>query len=318
MVAPVPNPSTTCTGGVITAVPGSQIITMTGGSVPAQVGAVPGICTITVTVQGNDSNATPSNRFNTILTTNVSGTVQSTGATIISSTDARATLRTEVLTIGVVKGFDPVLVYGGVYSTMSVQLVNPNNAALTGIAFTDNMALLGTGMELDDPTAFDVGTCGGTLTGNPGDSSFSFSGGTLPANSNCTVTLHVVMAVNGNLTNLIPAGAVTTFNGVSSTQPTEASLTNLPGANATKSFNPIVILPGQYSTLTITIENTGNIPLVDMALTDTLPGDLVVAGAPAPLPINNCGGTLSAPVGSQTIALTGGSLDREFKLYDEY
>ena len=232
VVAPVPDASTTCAGGSITAVPGSQTITMTGGTVPARVGAVPGICTITVTVQGNDSNATPSNRTNTIPTTNVSGTVQSTGVTINPISNAVATLRTEILTIGVVKGFDPVLVYGDAYSTMSVQLVNPNNAALTGIAFTDDMALLGTGMELADPVAFDVGTCGGVLTGNPGDSSFSFSGGTLAANSNCILTLHVVMAVNGNLTNRIPAGAVTTFNGVSSTQPTEASLTNLPGATS--------------------------------------------------------------------------------------
>ncbi len=82
VVAPIPNASTTCAGGNVSAVPGSQTITMTGGTIPAQVGNVPGICTITVTVQGNDSNATPSNRINTIPTTNVSGTVQSTGATI--------------------------------------------------------------------------------------------------------------------------------------------------------------------------------------------------------------------------------------------
>ena len=234
---------------------------MTGGIIPAQAGGIPGTCTITVTVQGNDSNATPSNRTNTIPTTNVSGTLQSTGATINPIANAVAVLRTEILTIGVVKGFNPVLVYGGAYSTMSVQLVNPNNITLTGIAFTDNMALLGTGMELADPVAFDVGTCGGVLTGTPGDLSFSFSGGTLPANSNCVLTLRVVMEVNGNLTNRIPAGAVTTSNGISSTQPTEASLTNLPGASVSKSFNPNAILAGGFSTLTITIQNTSSIPL---------------------------------------------------------
>jgi LPXTG-site transpeptidase (sortase) family protein len=121
------------------------------------------------------------------------------------------------------------------------------------------------------------------------------------------------MNVNGNLTNLIPAGAVTTANGVRSTQPTEASLTNLPGASVTKSFNPNAILAGGYSTLTITIQNTSNIPIVGMALTDylpgTLPAGLEVAGASAPLPVNNCGGTLLAPIGSQTISLKDGSLD---------
>lgn len=312
VVAPVPNASTTCAGGTVTAVPGSQTITMAGGTIPAQVGVVPGVCTITVTVQGTDNNATPSNRTNTIPIANVSGTVQSTGVVINPVANAVAVLRTEILTIGVVKGFDPVLVYGGAFSTMSIQLVNPNSITLTGIAFTDDMALLGTGMELADPVAFDVGTCSGALTGNPGDSSFSFSGGVLAANSNCTITLHVVMAVNGNLTNRIPAGAVTTANGISSTQPTEASLTNLPGASVSKNFDPNTILAGAYSTLTITIQNTSNIPLVDMALTDNLPGTLPagleVAGASAPAPVNNCGGSLSAPFGSQIISLTGGSL----------
>jgi len=312
IVAPVPNASTTCAGGTVTANPGSQIITMTGGTIPAQSGNVPGICTITVTVQGKDTNATPSPRTNIIPTANVSGTVQNTGVMINPIAQAQSVLTTEPLTIGVVKGFNPVLVYGGAYSTMSVQLINPNNTALTGIAFTDNMALLGVGMELADPVTFDVGTCGGVLTGNPGDSSFSFSGGTLPANSNCILTLRVVMAVNGNLTNRIPAGAVTTFNGVSSTQPTEASLTNLPGASVTKSFNPNAILAGGYSTLTITIQNTSNIPLLGMALTDNLPGalptGLEIAGASAPAPINGCNGTLSAPFGAQAIALSGGSL----------
>ncbi len=52
---------------------------------------------------------------------------------------------------------------------------------------------------------------------------------------------------------------------MSSTQPTEASLTNLPGASVAKSFNPNAILAGGYSTLTITIQNTSNIPLVGMA-----------------------------------------------------
>jgi LPXTG-site transpeptidase (sortase) family protein len=313
VVAPIPNASTTCIGGSVTANPGSQTITMTGGTVPAQVGGIPGACTITVTIQGNDSNATPSNRTNTIPIANVSSTVQSTGTTINPIADAVAVLRTQILTIGVVKGFDPVLVYGGAYSTMSVQLVNPNNIALTGIAFTDDMTLLGTGIELADPVNFDEGTCGGALTGNPGDSSFSFSNGTLAANTDCTLTLRVVMSVNGNLTNRIPAGAVTTANGVSSTQPTEASLTNLPGASVSKSFDPNTILTGGYSTLTITIQNTSNIPLVGMALTDNLPGTLPtgleIAGAPAPLPVNNCGGTLTALAGFQTIALNDGALD---------
>ena len=311
-VAAIPNAITTCTGGVITATLGSGSITMAGGTIPAQVSGVPGLCTITVDVVGLDSSpATSSTQTNTIPTTNVVGTVQSTGNAISPFAQAQAVLTIQNLSIGVVKGFNPVLVYGGAYSTMSVQLINPNtNTALSGIAFTDNMSLLGAGMQLASPVAFNIGTCGGTLTGNPGDTSFSFSGGVLPANASCTLTLRVVMTVNGNRTNRIPAGAVTTFNGVSNPDPTEASLTNLPGVSVNKTFNPAQVLTNQPSTLTITIRNTSNVPVVDMGVADNLPGTLP-DGLEVANPANastTCGGTLTANPGSQNIQLTGGGL----------
>lgn len=311
-VAAVPNAITTCAGGVITATPGSGSITMAGGTIPAQVGGVPGLCTISVDVVGLDGTpATPSTQTNSIPTTNVVGTVQSTGNAISPFAAATANLNIQNLSIGVVKGFNPVLVYGGAYSTMSVQLINPNaNTALNGIAFTDNMSLLGAGMQLANPVSFDVGTCGGALTGNPGDTSFSFSGGVLPANSTCTLTLRVVMTVNGNRTNRIPAGAVTTFNGVSNPDPTEASLTNLPGVSVNKTFNPAQVLTNQPSTLTITIRNTSNVPVVDMGVADNLPGTLP-DGLEVANPANastTCGGMLTATPGSQNIQLNGGGL----------
>lgn len=311
-VAAVPNASTTCTGGTITANPGSNQVLMTGGTVPAQVGGVPGLCTITVDVVGLDSSpVSPSTQTNNIPVANVSATVQSTGTVIQPRQVASAILAIQNLTMGIVKGFNPVLVYGGAYSTMSVQLINPNTTAtLTGIAFTDDMTLLGTGMQLANPVTFNTGTCGGVLTGNPGDTSFSFSGGVLPPSSSCTLTLRVVMNVNGNLTNRIPAGAVTTFNGVSNADPTEASLTNLPGVSVIKSFNPAQVLTSQPSTLTITIRNTSNIPVVNMGLADNLPGTLpdgLEVANPANAS-NSCGGTLTANPGSQTIQLSGGGL----------
>ena len=311
-VAAVPNASTTCGAGVITATPGSNIVSMTGGTVPAQVGLIPGLCTITVDVVGTDSTpSSPSTYTNTIPVANISGTVQNTGVTINPVANASAVLTIQNLTMGIVKGFNPVLVYGGAYSTMSIDLINPNtNTALTGIAFTDDMTLLGTGMKLANPVAFNTGTCGGTLTGNPGDASFSYSGGALPANSTCTLTLRVVMDINGNRTNRIPVGAVTTFNGVSNAFATEASLTNLPGVSINKNFNPSTVLTTQPSVLTITIKNTSNIPVSNMGLADNLPGTLpdgLEVANPANV-TNTCGGTVTANPGSQTVQLVGGSL----------
>src|SRR5436190_15518792 len=133
---------------------------------------------------------------------------------------------------------------------MSIQLINPGGVQLNGIAFTDNMP---NGMILANPLNFNVGTCGGVLSGTSGSASFSFSGGSLPPFGSCTLSLSATMTVNGNLTNVIPAGSVTTTNGITNPQPAEASLTNLPGASVSKSFLPNPAPAGSYSALTITI-----------------------------------------------------------------
>jgi LPXTG-site transpeptidase (sortase) family protein len=207
--------------------------------------------------------------------------------------------------ISLVKGFDPLTVFGGSASTMSIKLINTSNVALADIAFTDNMP---NGMILANPVNFNVGACGGILSAVPGANSFSFSGGTLPALGDCTLTLSATMTVNGNLTNTIPAGAVTTSSGVINVDPARASLTNLPGASVSKFFSPNPIVAGSFSVLTITIRNTGNVAFTGMGLSDSLPAGLTIAGGTAPAPVNNCGGNLTAVSGTQLIELANGAL----------
>jgi LPXTG-site transpeptidase (sortase) family protein len=316
VIANPTNHVTTC-GGTFNPSAGSQTIQLTGGTVPARVGSVNGICTITLDVQGKDSTpTTSSSHVNQIPVANVTATVGALGPTIQPLSPANDTLNIRNLKIGVVKGFDPVLVYGGATSTMTIRLINPNDVLLTGVQFTDNMASISPGIILADPPMFNTGTCGGTLSGAAGASSFSFSGGILYPDYTCELTLRVVMNVNGNRTNRIPVGAVTTFNGVSTDQPTEASLTNLPGLSVVKMFNPNPVNINEVSTLTISISNTSNVPVVNMGLLDnfpTLPDGLVVAGPPNYLASNNCTSsgapaTLIATAGSDFIRLTGGSL----------
>ncbi|HEU0295861.1 MAG TPA: sortase [Anaerolineales bacterium] len=300
IVAPTPNASTTCTGGVVTAVAGTQTISMTGGTVPAQVGNVPGTCTISVDVQGMGSLTT---RTNTIPITNASATIQSTSTSISPGQPASANLIIGNLAIGVVKGFNPLTVFGSSVSTLSVELVNSNAVALTGIAFTDTMP---SGMIIANPANLAVGSCGGTLSGIPGNGTFSLSGASLQAGSSCTLTLSVTITVNGNLTNTLPAGAVTTLNGASNPDPAEATLTNLPGASVSKFFTPNPVPAGDHALLTIRIQNTGGVALSGMGLTDTLPAGLEVLDSPAP--VNDCSGTLTAAGGTRTIRLSNGAL----------
>ncbi|HEX5840189.1 MAG TPA: class F sortase [Anaerolineales bacterium] len=305
LVAPTPNASTTCEGGTIVAEPGTQTISMTGGTVPAQVGEIPGTCTIRVDVQGLGTQTT---RTNTIPVANVSGTLEGTDTVIRPSRPAQANLIIGNLSIGVVKGFDPLTVFGGSASTLSIELVNPNNVEVSGVSFTDNMPA---GMVVADPVNPSVGECGGTLNGTPGENSFTYSGGSVAAASSCFLTLRVTMTVNGNLTNVIEAGALTTFAGVTNPDPAEASLTNLPGASITKSFSPNPIRAGSVARLTFTLRNTGSVALSGMGFRDVLPGDLPVGLeiAESPAPVNECGGTLTAVPGTQLIELSNGALD---------
>jgi LPXTG-site transpeptidase (sortase) family protein len=304
IVAPVPNASTTCAGGTVVAIAGTQTISMTGGTVPAQVRDIPGVCTIMVNVQGPGSLTTLTN---TIPTANISGTIQGTDTTLNPAQPARGDLVIGNLSIGVVKGFDPLTVFGGSASTLSIDLINPNNVQLNGIAFTDTMPA---GMVIASPANPAVGGCGGTLTATPGADSISFSGGSLAASASCTLTIRVTMVVNGNLTNVLEAGAVTTLSGATNPDPSEASLTNLPGASISKAFSPNPVRAGSVSLLTFTIQNTGSVLLSGMGFEDNLPGDLPVGLeiVRSPGPVNQCGGTLTAVAGTQFIKLVDGTL----------
>jgi LPXTG-site transpeptidase (sortase) family protein len=304
IVAPTPNAVTTCVGGTVTAVPGTQTITMTGGTVPAQVGGVPGTCTINVDVQGMGSLTT---RRNTIPPANISGTVQGTNTVQNPAQPAQADLVIGNLIIGVVKGFNPLTVFGGSASTLSIELLNPNNMPMNGITFSDHMP---SGMIIANPASPSVGNCGGAIQAIPGSDSFTFSSGTLTNHTSCTLTIRVTMTVNGNLTNVIEQGAVTTASGASNPDPAEATLTNLPGASISKAFSPNTVRAASPAALTFTIQNTGTVALTGMGFDDRLPGDLPIGLkiVASPTPTNTCGGTFTAVPGTQLIKLVNGAL----------
>ena len=103
---------------------------MANGVVPAQVDGIPGLCTIDVNVQGKSTNgAVAATYTNTIPAANVIGTIQGTGSTMNALAPATADITVRNITLEVVKGFVPQLVYGGTVSQMSITLRNPSAAA---------------------------------------------------------------------------------------------------------------------------------------------------------------------------------------------
>ncbi len=299
IIASPSNMTNTC-NGTVTANAGTQTISLSGGSIPASQS-----CLITVDVQGTSStNPPPGTTYtNTIAIGDVTGKVN--GTTVTQNWAAAS----DDLTVGspdfrINKKFDPILVTGDFPSTMTFTMVNTQSSAVSNISFTDSLP---THMLLANPADADVGTCGGMITPAIDGKSFTYSGGYLPGNGDCKLTIKVFMEVTGNLINTIPQYDVTTTQGATNQDPTSATLTNLSSVGITKQFSPNPVSPGSVSQLTLTVSKIGiGIGLTGLDLTDTLTNGLTIAGLPAAT--NSCGGTLSAPSGGTLISLSGGAM----------
>ncbi len=210
--------------------------------------------------------------------------------------------------IGVNKTFNPTNVSVGQVSTLTVILINNNPATANTTAFTDNLP----GTVVIATPANASNTCGGTPVATPGATSFSFSGGTIPAAvgpvaGQCTVQVDVVSPTAGVFINTIPANAVTSSQGNNS-QAASATLTvaALRAVTGAKAFLPTVLhgsttLPAPTSRITMTLTNPNGVALTNATLTDTLPAGLSVA--PTPNPATTCGaGTVSTTANSATLA----------------
>ncbi|HWW60543.1 MAG TPA: hypothetical protein VN181_04165, partial [Thermoanaerobaculia bacterium] len=188
------NASTTC-GGALIASNGGTSVALSGGTIAAG-----GSCTVTVTVLAS----APGNYPNTIDPGDV------TSANAGSNTaPATATLSVDVLPPpSVTKTFTPSVIAPGESTIITITLTNGNAQAITGVAFTDNYP---SGM-VNATTPNATSTCGGIVSAVPGDDALSLSGGTIPANGSCTVTVRVVTLNPGSYQNVLPAGSVTSAN----------------------------------------------------------------------------------------------------------
>ena len=304
MVANPPLAATTCGTGLVNPAAGDTTISLTGGQILPWVNGVEGICTINVDVVPQNHTGPYTSGF----ATNTINAGQVTNDQGVTNPDAAsANLNFTPLILNVNKKFDPLSVGAGQYSTLTVEVANPQGTAIVDAAFTDSMP---TGMVVFGPPALTVTNCGSdyTHTGiTVGSAVFSFDGLDIAANTTCTIALRVTSTASGNLTNTIPAGGVTSKSGASNQQAASASLTYLPGISLLKTFTPDAIDAGTVSRVTIQINNTNSFEIVSVSLTDALPAGLTVAGTPDAQ--TTCtGGTVTAVAGSTSIALAGATI----------
>ena len=311
IIAPTPSASTTCPGGVLTAVAGGTSISLTGVSLAASAS-----CTITVnitsTAVGGISNTIPAGAV-----------ITDQGLT--NSGQAYTSLTTQS-NIGVTKQFTPNVVKPGQRSRLRITFYNPTSLPMSGLAVTDTLPV---NVTVPSGPNFSS-TCTGATLSSPASNKLQISGGTMPAASggvsaSCYAESDVLVSAQGDFTNTIAAGDVTATSGgstASNSQPTSdtirakspltihkaiAGRTLDSGNPAGFTTGSASATPGSNATLTIRLDNPNSVALTQAAFTDTLPTNLVVATTPNAA--TTCAsGTVTATASATSIRLAGATI----------
>ncbi|MEO8740345.1 MAG: hypothetical protein ABI537_11680 [Casimicrobiaceae bacterium] len=199
----------------------------------------------------------------------------------------------------VTKAIAPSPVYVNAPAQITITLNNSNPTPVTGVAFTDSYPPNLTNTS----SPGEATTCGGSVTAAASGNSVALSGGTIPANGSCTVTVSVQSAIANTYVN--STGTITASN-APSFGPAMGTLVVLAPPTASKVFAPNPILVNAASVLTITLNNPSAQALTGVSFADTYPANLVNTATPAGA--TSCGGSVSAAAGGNSVALAGATI----------
>ncbi len=257
-ISSAPSPAVTgsvgCAAGTFNAVPGSTTFSFFNASVPAG-----GSCAFAVNVlsgfAGSHNNVIPA------------GTLTSAQGATNDNIASKSLIVNLAFNIG--KSFAPNQITTGQQSTLSLVILNTTNDLITGSApmFRDVMPAQ---ITVTGPLSTDCTGAGITATAAVGARTITVSGGVYPPNTLCTVFVPVISNTAGAWVNSIPAGSVSTLNGIANSSGTTDTLVVLAKPTVTsKTFVPSSVAIGGVSAVTITINNPN--------LAATLPGGLTGA-----------------------------------------
>jgi uncharacterized repeat protein (TIGR01451 family) len=212
--------------------------------------------------------------------------------------------------VAVNKSFNPISTSATQVATLTVQLFNSGASPATGTSLTDTLPA---GLVIATPPNATTDCGAGTTTATAGGPSVTLTGGTIPAATgsgpgSCTLSVDVVAASAGSYINTIPANAVTSSQGTNpqSAQATLAVVALSPVAGS-KAFSPANLHGGGVSTLTITLPNSNSVDLTNVALSDALPAQVMVA-TPSNLSTTCSPGTPSGSPGATSVGLSGATI----------
>ena len=198
------------------------------------------------------------------------------------------------------KAFFPATIGPGSVSTLTFTITNNASDPATMLDFTDNLPQ---GVTIAAPANTNNTCADGILTAPDGGSTITYTDGSIPGSSTCTISVDVtsnIVGVHQNISGDLTSSAGNSGNAIADLTVDAA----YPGFS--KSFSPGEVHLGQKSTLTLTIDNTASSASVTyLTFTDNLPIGLEIAD-----PANastTCGGhtqTLAATSGTSTVSLT--------------
>lgn len=284
LVVATPNGSSGTCGGTVTAVGGSNTITLTNG---APITACQFKVDVTGTAPGVKNNVT------------------SPITSIQSGPGGQATANILVVSPPIItKAFGAPRVSVGGTTSLTLTINNPNGLLLVALNVSD---VLPTGLVVATPNGLS-NTCGGTVTAAAGSSSIVLGGppGSLVGNGTCAITVNVQGVTSGIRNNVTSnVTAFSTDTGLQLTgSPASATLAVADPPSISKVFGSPAFPINSNTSLTFTLANPNTIPLTSASFTDALPAGLVVAN---PVMFSNtCGGTVTAVGLSSSISLAGG------------
>jgi hypothetical protein len=284
-VAALPQASTSCLGGTLTAVAGAASISYTGGSVAAG-----DVCAVSVDV-----------------------VVASEGTFVNVSGDLTSTLGNSGPASDSVLGFiPPVPLFSKAFASAAVVTDTPvglsiiiDNSAATvpanNLSFADPLPA---GMVVANPASASTSCTGGTLSATAGGNTISYSGGSVAAGSVCSVDVDVVVASEGLYTNI--TGDLTSSLG-NSGPATDTLDVRAISVTLEKTFLGDNVLPGETIGLQYVITNTSTqFPATAIGFSDNLGAALPGLQRVSTDVVNNCGpGNIS---GSDPVVVSDVSL----------
>ena len=285
--------STTCPGGVVSAIPGGNRVALSDASLAAG-----GSCEVRVNVSLNRS-GTHTNTVQPGWLTNAQNVTNTNTFPANLGTVARA---------GVDKSFSPASVAPGEASLMTIRVINRSSIRLSNLNILDDLTLV-PGLVPASPNNAST-TCGGVLSVTP--TRIELTGGTVPANSTCLLNVEMTAAAAGTYTNRLPPGSVTVEEEIliPPGDPVTGTLEVHDPLTIAKSFAHPLRQVNESNRMTITVSNPNASAVTNVSLTDSYPQGMFNTTTPNPVVSCTSGtnGVVSAAPSGSFVRLTGATL----------